>query len=235
MKKTLFLLIIVFLSGISLNAQSARQIADDYLKATGGKEQWKSLQNRRITMGMKMQGFEFPAVMYEAKGNKQRLEINVEGVQIIQAFDGEVAWVVSPPQGITQPTAMTGPQAESAKEYEFLGEFIDSESRGIKLEYKGEEEADGKTYWHVDVTKKSGTTEEYYFDKETKLIAFMKTPGANGQMSTTFYSDYKAFDGIKYPTHLVVKTGGMTVQELTFTKVEHGVDIDPSIFSMPGN
>lgn len=233
MKKTLYTIMAILLAGFSLNAQTGREIGDAYLKATGGEAKWKSIQNRRITLNMTMQGFELPGVMYEAAGNKQRLEINVQGMKIVQAFDGEVAWMVSPPQGITEPTAMTGPQAASMKDYQFRGEFIDSEARGIKLEYKGEEEVEGKTYSHVEVTKPSGSTEAYYFDPTTNLIAFTKQTAANGQAATTYYSDYMTFDGITYPTHLVVKSGGTTVQELTFTKVEHNIAMDKSIFSMP--
>lgn len=235
MKKFLSLMFIGLMTLSIAQAQTADKVAQDYVKAIGGTAKWKALKSRKMTMTMTTQGIQLPGSIINDAKNRQRAEFNFNGMKIVQAYDGETAWAISPPQGMTTPTKLTGAEAEALKNGEFLNDFIDYAKRGSKLELKGDEELEGKTYTRVDLTTKSGTVKNYYFDKETNLAIAVSEQNGLGQVATTMMEDYQEVDGLMVPMKLSVKVGGVLLQLITISKVEHNVSLTDDLFAFPGN
>jgi outer membrane lipoprotein-sorting protein len=62
-----------------------------------------------------MGGMEFPGTVYSAAPNRQRVEVNVQGQQIVQAYDGETAWWINPFMGGADPQTMPAEETGPAK------------------------------------------------------------------------------------------------------------------------
>ena len=236
MKKTLGILVLLFLVTAYTQAQTADEIAQKYVTAIGGAAKWQALKSRKMNITMFSSGVQLPGVVYEDSKNRQKVELTFQGVKIIQAYDGTTAWAQSPPQGMPQPTKLTGAQAEEMLNSEFLNEFVNYKNRGIKLDLKGEEELAGKKYWRIDLTSSKGKVTKYYFDMETYLVAASTEMSASiGQETTSFLSDYKEYGGIKIPSKITVKLGTMEIQSVQVNGVELNVEMPDSLFAFPGN
>lgn len=227
----------MLLASVALvNAQTADEIADSYVKAIGGAAKLQSLKSRKVDITMSTSGIELPGVIYEDDQNRQKLELTYMGMKIINSYDGKVAWAQNPSAGMPQPTKLSGEQAKAMKPSEFLNEFVNHKSRGMKLELKPEEELGGKSYFRIDLTTPEGKLTKYFFDKETYLIAAKKemAPGIPQEV-TTYFSEYKEFGGMKMPTQISAKVGGVEIQGVKVNGVELNVEIPDSVYAFPGN
>lgn len=235
MKKILSLMFIGLMTLSAAQAQTADEIAKKYVNAIGGAAKWKAIDSRKMTITMMTQGIQLPGTIVGDKANRQRVEFNFNGMKIVQAYDGETAWMINPPQGMTTPTKLTGAQAEGMANNQFLDDFIDYAKRGSALELKGDEELEGTTYTRVDLTNKDGKSKSYYFDKNTHLIMAVKEENAFGQSTITLMEDYQEIDGVKVAMKLSVKVGAIVVQQIKVDKVEHNVALTDDMFAFPGN
>lgn len=233
MRKTISILILAVMAMGTVSAQTADEIARKYVEAIGGAKKWKALKSRKMTFDLSMQGITLSGTMVgDAKG-RERTDISFNGMNIIQAYDGTNAWAVSPPEGITTPTKLSGPQAEALADVEFLDEFIDYKSRGFAITLEGEETFGDKTYHKIKLVKKEGKEEFYFFDKETNLLKVKRETGLQG-LTDTHYSDYQDVDGLKVPMKFEVKSGGATMQSISVKNVELNVEAKDDFFAFPG-
>ncbi len=99
-----------------------------------------------------------------------------------------------------------------------------------KLELLGIESINGKEAYTVKVTDASDKTTTYYFDTKTGLelrqVTTVKTPKKEMQQISDM-SDYKAVDGIMFPSKIKSKSGPMTL-DMTIDSVEvnSGLTVD---------
>lgn len=235
---SLFALLLVFSTGLfAQQAPSAREIGDAYIENTGGKDAWLAIKAMRINGVASMQGMEFPMVMTTAAGNKQYLEVNVQGQKIVQAYDGETAWQVMPFQGITEPTPMSKDEAAQMADTKFLSEFINTEARGFTLESVEGKEVEGTPTYGVRVTHQDGYDVTYYFDQEYMIPIMTTTPikagPQKGGMMETYMSDYDEVGNIFMPMFMEVKFSGQTIQKVTINNAELNPALNSNLFSIP--
>lgn len=235
------LTLLILLAGFSL-ALKAQDITVDnllahYFENTGGIENWRKLTTMRMKGLMQMQGMEFLGVITQARPNKQRVEVDIQGQSMIQAFDGEDAWWLFPMQTGPDPQSMPTEMAESMVKSNFEGDFIDYAKKGHTLELLGSSEVEGTPTYEIRLTKENGEVVYYYFDKEYFVPVMQKseveTGPMKGQFIETYLSDYQEVDGIMIPYFTVVKVNGQTVQSITFQEVELNPEVDELIFSRP--
>ncbi|MEO0732921.1 MAG: hypothetical protein AAFZ52_08805 [Bacteroidota bacterium] len=240
MKKftSLFTLLFISVAGLFAQAPNVEEIAATYLENIGGTEAWLAVKSIKSSGKAAMQGMEFPMTMTMAEGDKTRLDVDVQGQKIIQAYDGETAWQVMPFMGITEPTAMSPEEAAQMKDQKFLNEFINSEERGFVLTAVEGKEVEGAETYGVKVTNEAEEIEHiYYFDTEYMIPVMMATPvkagPGKGQMVETYMSDYKEVDGLMMATFMEVKVAGQTIQKITLSDFEVNPEIDETMFALP--
>jgi outer membrane lipoprotein-sorting protein len=236
MKKVLFLSV-AFLFHLGLGAQSVDEIVANYFEVIGGEAKWKALSSTRMEGKMAMQGFEFPGVMLAKFPNKQRVEVNVQGMSIVQAFDGKDAWWINPLAGSADAQQMPDDMSESFKKQEFQPAILDYKQKGHALSFEGVAEVEGTKANVLKLTKQNGDVELYYFDTEEKVLIMTKVPMSTGPMkgvfTETYYSDYQEVDGLVFPFFIEVKAEGQTVQKMTIKSVKTNVEASDSQFSFP--
>ncbi|PHN06634.1 LolA family protein [Flavilitoribacter nigricans] len=232
--KKLFPLFIALLTFSALSAQSAKDIVQNYLETIGGADQWQNIKTMTTEASMSMQGMSFDAIIYAKYPDKQRVEVDLNGMQLIQAYDGTTAWWINPMMGSDKAQKMPEPMAQSMSNQEFESPFINYEEKGSTVELLGESELEGTDVYELRLGRSDGRSEIYYFDKKTNLPIKMATKSSEGQMIETLFSDYKATDsGLVSPHKMEVKVGGSTQQEITFHKITFDKSLEDAFFAFP--
>ena len=237
MKKSIFLTFLLAFAAITfISAQDLDKILDKHFEAIGQKNllKVKSLEanGKAVMMGM-----ENPIKMIAKRPDKVHIEIDFQGAKIIQAYDGENAWMVNPMAGSADPIDVTGPEADAMKEQADLdGQLWKYKEKGHQLELEGTEDADGTEAFVLKLTKKNGNIDHYYMDKESYLILKMKTKtmsmGSEVEVEAIM-SNYQDVEGYIMPFTTEQKYGGQTAMSLMLDEVKVNIEADDAIFSKP--
>ncbi len=222
----------------AVQAQSVDEILDNYFENTGGRENWENLNNMKMNVKMVQGGFELTGVMFRARPNLQKQEIEFNGKKIINAYDGTNAWMVNPLAMATEPTLMPEEQAAELKEDEFEDPFLNYKDKGHTVELEGTETIEGTETYKVKLTKKNGSIEYYFFDSEyfvpIMTRRFAKTGPAKGQAMDLYLSDYDEEGGFMVPHTIVTKANGQTAFQISIDSYEMNVDLPADTFTFPG-
>jgi len=240
-KILLFTLAFGFLFSLYASAQTADEIIKKNIDAKGGLSKFKSIKTIRLTglFSMPSMGIEDALITIVAKRpNLIRLDIEVMGMVVVRAFDGETAWQTMPTEmGDLETDEMPESDAEEMRrDSDFDGHLIDYKKKGHKVELVGKEDVEGTEVYNLKVTLKDGYVVNYYFDTKnfldlkSKAITSFQGQEVEGE---TFYSDYKEIAGILFAHSVEMKLDGQTNQQVIFEKVELNVDVEDAYFKMP--
>ena len=108
LKKLLTSAVIVFV-GIGFAFPVVGQSLDDVLakhyEAIGGLEAWTGLESMEMSGTISLAGgmAQGPFQVHQKRPSMTRIEITIQGMNIIQAYDGKMAWQIMPMTGSTEP------------------------------------------------------------------------------------------------------------------------------------
>ena len=122
----------------------------------------------------KVHGFPF------AKPNKNRQDISVQGMQIVQAYDGETAWGINPFQSGPDPQKLPAEMAEDMEGQDFPNIYMSYKENGHTLELEGTEEVEGTECYKIKATRKNGKVEYHFFDTEYYIPVMVRTTVSSG-------------------------------------------------------
>lgn len=182
-------------------------------------------------------GMEAPMTMTQKRPNQIRLDISIQGMTGIQAFDGNNGWMLMPFMGKKDAEPMS---ADALKEFkdmaDFDGPFIDTEKKGYKLELLGKADVEGTPAYKVKVAREGQET-VYYLDAETflevKAEAKRKVQGQEIE-GETILGNYQEFGGVLFPMSIEMRAKGMPGgQNITIEKIELNPTVADDTFKMP--
>jgi len=235
-----FLIVLAFIFGgltSTVHAQSVDDILATYFEATGGLTNWKNIKSLKTTGKMMQGGMEFPAVSQMKAPNKYRMDITVQGQTIVQAYDGKDAWMINPMMQIMEPKKLTEQEAAAFANKPIESEFIDYKSKGHQVELGESEEVNGMACYQLKLTKKDGTVEYHFFDKDTGVPLMVRVIAPEGPMKgqpiESYIGDYDTVGGFLMPFTVTTKVQGQTMMEIKYDKYEVNGNIDDAVFSMP--
>ncbi len=239
MKKAISLFLII-LAGISVSGFAQEMTLDiilnKYFETVGMKKmnEWKSMKMTGKSMA---QGVEYPFFITVKRPGKVRMEVDIQGMKMIQAYDGQKGWAVIPWSGSTDPQDMTEDQSRMMKnQAEFEGSLYNWKDKGYKAELLGKEDVEGSSVYKIKVTKPDGDIETFFIDAENfvilKSVTLVKIQG-NETESETLMSDYKDENGVLIPHTIVNKYKDQVVSQVVVDKVDINPDMDDSIFQKP--
>jgi len=227
----------LMVSSVSAQKVSLDEIIDTYLENVGGVENWKAIKNMKITGITAMQGMEFPVERIAAAPTMFRMNLNIMGKKMVQAYDGETAWMINPMQGDSKAQKMDEDMTKELSKQEFEDAFIDYKEKGHTVTLEGKEEVDGTETYKIKMVKKDGTENIYFFDMEDMVPIMMRSFGESGPMKgqavDTYLSDYQEVDGLYMPFSMEQKMAGQTVMQMTTESVELNIELEEDLFKMP--
>lgn len=216
------------------------ELVGNFQEARGGADAWEAIKTARMTGNMSMGPMQAPFQLEFKRDQRVRMEFQIQGMTMIQAYDGEKGWAVMPMMGKTDPEPMSEAELKDVKDMaDFDGALIDSAKKGHKVTLAGLEEIEGTQAWRVDVVKADGDQQTWWLDAEYFLP--IKTGGKTERMGqlvevSTTIGDYKEVDGLMFPFSLSnsMEMGGQPMtQTITIDKIETGVELADEHFQMP--
>jgi hypothetical protein len=167
-----------------------------------------------------------------------RSELTLQGMTIIQAYDGKEGWKVSPFQGRKDPEKMSADDAKSLiEEAEIDGPLVDWKAKQSTLEYLGTEDVDGTLAHKIKVTRKNGDVNFVYLDPEhfleIRILTQRIVHGAQEEVETDV-GDYEKIGGVFIPFSLEAgRKGDPDKQKVVIDKADANVAVDDAIFHFP--
>ena len=176
MKLLRFAIVLVAASLIApaLNAQELKPLTVDALvakniEAKGGIDALRAVQSLRLKGKMLVnQGqIEFAYTQTKKRPGQVRAEATLQGMTLVQAYDGTQGWKISPFGGRKDPEKMSVDDAKSlVEDAEIDGPLVDWEAKGSTVEYLGPEDVDGTLAHKLKVVRKNGDVSYVYLDPD---------------------------------------------------------------------
>lgn len=229
----------------TLFAAPARALTVDELvaknvAARGGKDSIESIKSLRLQGKMHLANFgvDIEASQAYKRPGAYRFEGTLQGMTMVQSYDGKEAWRIFPFQGRKDPERTSADNAkELAEQADFEGSWVNAAAKGNKLEYLGTEDVDGTDAHKLKVTLKDGDVEYVWFDPDAFLVIRtlrQRTVRGVEQREESDYSDYEKVNGTWVAFSTSTGAPG-DAQKNTFSvdKAEANVALDDSWFAFP--
>ena len=239
---SLFVLALTAVAGVA-SAQTADEVIEKHLAATGGRAALGKLTSRHATgtLSVSAQGAEIPGTVeiFAKKPNKVRVAMKLDlsamggsDMAIEQRFDGTAGYSLNSMQGDTE---ITGNQLDNLRNSSFPTPLLNYKDMGMKVELLPKQQVNGKDAIVLLMTPKAGSAVRTFLDPETYLVirsvSLVDSPQGGDQIEqTSDLSDYRTVDDVKV-AHRVVLTSPVQNVTLTFKTIEHNVPIDDAMFA----
>jgi hypothetical protein len=224
-------------------AQDAQSLVARNLEARGGAAALAAIKNvtfegRTIFPG----DFEVTYKETHARagaGDEGRLDLGVQGLDIIQAYDGHTGWKINPLQGRKDAETMSADEARALADSSLIeGALLAASKDGSRVAYLGREDFDGTLAYKLKVIQKDGDEYTYWLDPDTYLeIKVDETRRIRGAQQTTEneFGDYEKVAGVYFPMSVESWSQGQSNQRQR-TIIASGTanaPIDASYFAEP--
>jgi outer membrane lipoprotein-sorting protein len=232
MKKLIFIMAGLIMMSV-ISAQSLDEIVKKYT-AANKLDNVANLKTIKITANMSMMGMEMPMVLWMKNPDKIKSVTTFNGQDMIQVFDGEKGYVVSPMTGSTEPVEMTPEQVKQTLRSSMFQNFMANYFKNGQLVLAGEENVNDKPAYKIKATVEGGTVIDMFIDKSSYLLVKTSTTTqANGMTVNmdSYPSDYTETSGVMIPMKTTTSAQGMDIL-INFTKVEVDTPMDDSIFKI---
>ena len=225
------------------SAQDAQSLIAKNLEARGGAAAIDgiksiSFQGRTIFPG----DFELTfksSQAHLASADAIRLDLSLQGLDLVQSYDGHEAWRINPFQGRKDAERMSADDARQLADQALIeGPLLASRTDGSKVHYLGRDDFDGTLAYKLKVTQKDGDEFVYWLDPDTYLeIKVDETRRIRGAQQTneTELGDYEKVAGVYFPMSIESWSQGQPNQRQR-TIIASGtanVPVDTAFFAEP--
>jgi outer membrane lipoprotein-sorting protein len=218
-------------------AQTVNELIARMITARGGIEKIRAIQTRRetgtISFGPETEG---PFTAELARPNKLRVEVTLPNAKVVQAYDGNSGWQITP--GADQAFVMDQAQQRSmGGQADFDGPLIDYKRKGNAVEQVGLGELNGRKTYRLRVSLANGDVHYWELDAENYLpVRWRGNRTANGNEVPieSVFTDFRDVNGVQFPFTIESFIEGKLVQQMKITSREANVKIEDARFAMPG-
>lgn len=229
-----FFIVLFAASANVVQAQTLKDVLNKHFE-TIGQDALLEKETYEIEATVSQMGMEIPMVMKMKRPNKFRMEMEMQGQKMIQAYNGEKGWMLAPWVS-SEPQDLSGPQLEQAMEQADIdGELYNYEGKGYTAELLGKEFMGDDEVFNIKLTGDEGVEKNYYIGADDYLVK--KVTGkvnAQGQEVTVeqLMSDYEKIDGVMVAKKIESKSP-MGSATINFKNMKFGAPLDESIFEKP--
>ncbi len=233
---TRFKWIIIFLFlGITASAQNLDQILNDHFE-TIGQSELNKMQSMKVAGYSKQMNMETPFELIVKRPGKMRIDIEMQGRKIEQAYNGDSAWMTQP-FGDNKPTMIKGTQLDGLRVMADMdGPLYNAKKKGIKLKLEGSDTVKGQHAFIVEAMLNPDMSIFYYIGQDNHLIIKESIDVImQGQeiSQVNYYSDFRETKGIMNAYHQETHLNGQLFRESVTESIEYNVAVDDAIFEVP--
>ncbi|HEX2984566.1 MAG TPA: pitrilysin family protein [Ignavibacteriales bacterium] len=211
---------------------TAKDILNDYIKAVGGVENIKKVNDKTTIYKGSVQGMTFKIAIYQKVPFKLYQEVSAAGMTTKLYVNGGKGLQVLP--NGAQP--LDSAALESAIMDADPQAVLKLDSLGITYKLKGFANEDGKQLYELEFTSPSGSVWFEYYDPQTKLkvkqTKTMKTQMGDFEQ-TSYFEDYReTAGGVKSPFKMTQKIGPQTIV-VEAESIQVNTGLADSLFVIP--
>jgi outer membrane lipoprotein-sorting protein len=232
------LLFAALLAAALASAQSVDEIIAKNIQAHGGLEKIKSVSTLRATGQFQQGSFRAVFVQDNKRANKVREDIVVQGMTLVNAYDGKTGWRISPFEGRKDPDLLsTDDTKQLVEDADIDGQLVDYKNKDHRAELIGHDSVEGTDCYKIKLTLSSRDVRYYYIDTDSFLELKIETErNIRGTVhyDETYFGDYEQVNGLYYPLATESGTKGDPNRvKFTVNKIEINVPMPDSLFTMP--
>ena len=234
------------LGGVAVpaGAQDAQTLIAKNLEARGGAAALAAIQSVKFD-GRTIFPGDFEVTYSETRarasgGVADRIDLGIQGLTIIQSYDGRGAWRVNPLQGRKDAEKLSADETRSLADSALIeGPLLAARGDGSRVAYLGREDFDGTLAYKLKVTQKDGDEFVYWLDPDTYLeIKIDETRRIRGaaQTTETELGDYEKIAGVYFPMSVESWSQGQDNQRqrTIIATGQANVEVSPAMFEEPG-
>jgi zinc protease len=215
-------------------ALTADQVLENYIKAIGGRENWKKLTTLISTGTIDVPAMNLSGLVTvrEKAPNRSIFTVNFNGAVFQQGFDGTIGWSDDPQNGLRE---QTGEElAETKRDSDFYHP-LDLKQIYSKITVTGTDKIHDRDAYVVEASSGDLGTDKIYFDTQNGLV--LRIVGQHHTMDgpatfTEDFSDFREVDGIKLPFTVHQESASSTFT-IKFTEIRHNEAIEDAAFAKP--
>lgn len=232
-------MLLLGLASSPVTGQDTDSVVQRMIRALGGKPALAGIKDQTFsgTFELISMGMDGTMTFYAKEPNMVRQDMEVMGMMITNAFDGEVGWMINPQTGTTEelPAEAMGESERGAIGFNYSA-LLDPAKFGIKWELKGKETVDDVECIVLTQTFADGHAMTHYLDTKTYLT-YKTVDMALNQMGMeveqeVFVSDYKKVDGIMFAHSILIMQDGEEFMSATITETKFNSGLEDSLFKM---
>ncbi len=216
------------------------QLVAKNIEAQGGASAIAGIKSLRVTGKMLVNEgqIQLAYTQIRKRPGEVRTEATLQGMTLIQAYDGKDGWKVSPFQGRKDPEKMTADDCKSLiEDAEMAGPLVDWKSEGSVVTYLGTEDVEGTEAYKLKVVRKNGDVNFVYLDPdhflEIRVVSQRSEQGAQIEVETDL-GDYEKINGMYVPFSIESGAKNSTdKQKIVLEKAEANVPVDDALFRFP--
>lgn len=207
-------------AALPASAQDAQGLIAKNLEARGGAAALAAIKNVSFE-GRTIFPGDFEVTYKETRArlgsaDADRVDYGVQGLDIVQGYDGHEAWRVNPLQGRKDAEKMSADDARAMADAALIdGPLLAARNDGSRVDYLGRDDFDGTNAYKLKVTQKDGDEFTYWLDPDTfleiKVDEKRKIRGAE-QTTETELGDYEKIAGVYFPMSVESWTQGQSGQ-----------------------
>jgi hypothetical protein len=220
---------------------SADELVGKHLDALGGQAALAAINSVQFDGEMRFPG-DFKLTYKEVRAREKgatRVEAALQGLTLVQAYDGASGWRINPFQGRRDAETMSADEARSIADSGSIGgPLVNAKADGSTVAYLGREDFDGTEAHKLKVVQKDGDEFVYLLDPDSMLaIKVVETRRIRGSQQTTEIElgDYEKVAGVYFPMSIDSWQEGQPNQRqrITIAKAEANVAVTPTLFAQP--
>lgn len=217
--------------------QTADQILEKMIAAQGGRKALEAVKDATYTgtMEMPQMGISGSLTMYQKEPDKSRMDIEIMGMMVTQAYDGKTAWMVDPNTGAA--SEMPEKMAQETKR-QAMGSavLLNPKKLGITYTFKGKEKVKDTDCLVLEQAFADGHKTTLYIDAKTYLLYKSKSISLNEMgaevEAESYETGYKKVEGIMVAHDITIFHGGQEFLKLKITEVSYNTDLEDAFFKM---
>jgi hypothetical protein len=210
------------------------------LQARGGEAALQAIHTIRFSGRLLVNNgqIELTYTQIKKRPDKIRVDAVLQGMTLVQAYNGSDGWKIFPFQGRKDPEKMSADEAKALIEDAHIGGPLeDWKAEGKTLTYLGTEDIDGTPAHKLRVERKNGDVSYVYLDPdyflEIRTDDQRTEQGARVEVETDF-GDYEKVNGVYFPFSIESgPKGSNDKQKIIIEKAEANVPVADSIFEFP--
>ena len=226
-------LFMILSSGRMLPGQTAQEIIAKNLEIRGGIKHLSAVRSIKYTGTFKQPGIDANLIMYFKSPNKILLDVAIGEVKAKIGYDDKTLWKQNPGGAPKEMPRSSDRLTVAFAEYHEL--LFAYREKGYQYEMAGEDILEGAEVYKVKVIPEKGDSIYLLIDRNNYLIRGFYIEMGEGAKDTFYFTDFKETDGILLPFYMEARKSNGEITKCKFEKIETNVDIDETIFILPGS